>query len=161
MQPIVSGYIGVQSPLDGGRPGVLSPPIQLSPQPVSSPSGGSSASPMACGGSYSSNSSTRVTHMANGALMTRTLHMAPTTTSVRGLHSGHGRRHAAMNPYPHAHLRGVAMETSTSTSSTCGGGRRVQSGQPLVSMYLTPSVNKDCNDSRVGVLEWSSRVVLA
>ncbi|XP_050713261.1 transcription factor 12-like isoform X4 [Eriocheir sinensis] len=129
MQPIVSGYMGVQSPLDGGRAGVLSPPTQMSPQPVSSPSGGSSASPMACGGAYSSDRSTRVTHMANGALMTRTLHMAPTTTSVRGLHSGHGRRHPVMNPYPHAHLRGTPMETS----STSGGARRVQTGQHLVS----------------------------
>lgn len=84
---------------------------------------------MACGGAYSNDRSTRVTHMANGALMTRTLHMAPTTTSVRGLHSGHGRRHAVMNPYPHAQLRGTAMETS----STSGGARRLQTGQHLVS----------------------------
>lgn len=135
MQPIVSGYMGAQSPVDGGRAGVLSPPTQMSPQPVSS-SGGTSASPMACGGAYSTDRSTRVTHMANGALMTRTLHMAPTTTSVRGLHSGHGRRHAVMNPYPHAHLRGATLETSS--SSTSGGARRVQTGQHLVSVFSSP-----------------------
>lgn len=134
MQPIVSGYMGVQSPLDGGRAGVLSPPAQLSPQPVSSPSGGTTPSPMACGGgTYSSDRSTRVTHMANGALMTRTLHMAPTNITVRGLHSGHNRRHTALNPYPHSHLRGVAVETSSSSSSSGGGTRRMQAGQQLVS----------------------------
>lgn len=131
MQPIVSGYIGVQSPLDGGRAAVLSPPSQMSPQPVSSPSGGSSASTMACGGAFSSDRSTRVTHMANGALMTRTLHMAP-TSSVRGLHAGHGRRHATMNPYPHAHLRGA----ETSCSNASGGPRRLQTGQQMVSVYF-------------------------
>ena len=131
MQPIVSGYMGVQSPLDGGRAGVLSPPVQLSPQPVSSPSGGTTASPMARGGgAFGSDRSTRVTHMANGSLMTRTLHMAPTNINVRGLHSGHGRRHPTMNPYPHSHLRVVPAETICSSS----GGRRMQAGQQLVSV---------------------------
>lgn len=141
MQPIVSGYMGVQSPLDGGRAGVLSPPAQLSPQPVSSPSGGATASPMACGGgggTYGSDRSTRVTHMANGALMTRTLHMAPTNISVRGLHSGHNRRHTTLNPYPHSHLRVAAVETSSSSGG--GGGRRIQAGQQL---YGSDDFNQD------------------
>lgn len=130
MQPIVSGYMGVQSPVDGSRAGVLSPPAQLSPQPVSS-SGGATASPMACGGgsTYGSDRSTRVTHMANGSLMTRTLHMASNNTTVRGLHSCHNRRLTAVNPYPHSHLRGVTVESSCSS----GVGRRVQAGQQLVS----------------------------
>lgn len=95
---------------------------------------------MVCGGAYSSDRSTRVTHMANGALMTRTLHMAPTSTSVRGLHAGHGRRHAVMNPYPHAHLRGTATEACTSTS---GGARRVPTGQQLVSRCLPSSLSTE------------------
>ncbi|XP_045111493.1 transcription factor 12-like isoform X6 [Portunus trituberculatus] len=137
MQPIVSGYMGVQSPVDGSRTGVLSPPAQLSPQPVSS-SGGTTASPMACGGgsTYGSDRSTRVTHMANGSLMTRTLHMASTNTTVRGLHSCHNRRLTAVNPYPHSHLRGVTVESSCSS----GVGRRVQAGQQL---YGSDDFNQD------------------
>lgn len=137
MQPIVSGYMGVQSPVDGSRAGVLSPPAQLSPQPVSS-SGSATASPMACVGSstYGSDRSTRVTHMANGSLMTRTLHMASTNTTVRGLHSSHNRRLTAVNPYPHSHLRGVTVESSCSS----GIGRRVQAGQQL---YGSDDFNQD------------------
>ncbi|KAG0721487.1 hypothetical protein GWK47_046374 [Chionoecetes opilio] len=125
MQPIVSGYMGVQSPLSSARAGVLSPPAQLSPQSVSSPSGSTTSVPMACsGGTYASDCSTRMTHMSNGALMTRTLHMAPTSTSGGGLHSGHSRRHTAINPYPHSHLRVVTAETSSNSS-----GRRMLAGQ--------------------------------
>lgn len=106
MQPIVNGYTGVQSPLDGAHAGVLSPPPQLSPQPVSP----STSSSMACGVTYSNErhaGSTHVTHMANGALMTRTMHMAPTSVHVRGHNSSHGRRHATLGPYPYS-LRGGA-----------------------------------------------------
>lgn len=111
MQPIVNGYTGVQSPLDGGHAGVLSPPPQLSPQPVSP----NSSSSMVCGVTYNSErhpGSTHVTHMANGALMTRTMHMAPTSVHVRGHHSSHGRRHATLGPYPYSHLRGGAEHTN-------------------------------------------------
>ncbi|XP_047479948.1 transcription factor 12-like isoform X13 [Penaeus chinensis] len=106
MQPIVNGYTGVQSPLDGAHAGVLSPPPQLSPQPVSP----STSSSMACGVTYSNErhaGSTHVTHMANGALMTRTMHMAPTSVHIRGHNSSHGRRHATLGPYPYS-LRGGA-----------------------------------------------------
>lgn len=129
MQPIVSGFTGVQSPLDGGHD--INPPIQLSPQPVSPPSAGTPTTSMACGGSYTSSSdrqlgSTRVTHMANGALMTRTLHMAPTSTHVR---PHHGRRHVSVTPYPYSHVRSGcgAPETSCATTS----GRLLQATQAV------------------------------
>ncbi|XP_042873519.1 transcription factor 12-like isoform X11 [Penaeus japonicus] len=110
MQPIVNGYTGVQSPLDGGHAGVLSPPPQLSPQSVSP----NTSSSMACGVTYNNerhSGSTHVTHMANGALMTRTMHMAPASVHVRGHNSSHGRRHATLGPYPYS-LRGGVDHSS-------------------------------------------------
>ncbi|XP_071528305.1 transcription factor 4-like isoform X10 [Panulirus ornatus] len=123
MQPNVNGYPSVQSPVDGGHAG-LSPPTQLSPQPLSPLPGGSSITSVACSGSHGSDrhpGSTRVTHMANGALMTRTMHMAPSAAHVRGHHSSHGRRHATMGPYPYSHLRGVVSVLGGETSGTTNG----------------------------------------
>ncbi|XP_069162852.1 transcription factor 12 isoform X10 [Procambarus clarkii] len=132
MQPIVNGYSSVQSPLDGGHAGVLSPPGQLSPQPVSPHPGGSSVTSVSCGASYNSDrhaGSTRVTHMANGALMTRTMHMAPTSTHVRGHHSSHGRRHLAVGPYPYSHLRGSLVNGVGGEMAGTINGSLLQAGQ--------------------------------
>ncbi|KAK4298022.1 hypothetical protein Pmani_029600 [Petrolisthes manimaculis] len=131
MQPIVSGFTGVQSPLDGGGGHAISPPGQLSPQPVSPPSAGTPTTSMACGGSFNNNNdhqlgSTRVTHMANGALMTRTLHMAPTNTHVR---PHHGRRHVNITPYPYSHVRSGCGAPETSCANT--NGRLLQATQTV------------------------------
>ncbi|KAK3884038.1 hypothetical protein Pcinc_011706 [Petrolisthes cinctipes] len=86
---------------------------------------------MACGGSFSNNNdhqlgSTRVTHMANGALMTRTLHMAPTNTHVR---PHHGRRHVNITPYPYSHVRSGCGPPETSCANT--NGRLLQATQAV------------------------------
>ncbi|XP_069948384.1 transcription factor 12 isoform X12 [Cherax quadricarinatus] len=131
MQPIVNGYTSIQSPVDGGHAGVVSPPTQLSPQPLSPHTGVSTVTAVSCSGSYSSDrhtGSTRVTHMANGALMTRTMHMAPTSVHVRG-HSNHGRRHATVGPYPYSHLRGSLVSGVLGEATGTINGSLLQAGQ--------------------------------
>ncbi|XP_066959622.1 transcription factor 12 isoform X11 [Macrobrachium rosenbergii] len=132
MQPIASGYNGVQSPLDGGQAHVVSPPPQLSPQSVNlnHALGSSLQAAMACGGggggcnSYGSDrhisasavaTTTQVSpHMTNGGrLFTRTMPMpAASASSSRHSarshhhnhhhHSSHNRRHVSLGPYPYA-----------------------------------------------------------
>lgn len=146
MQPIVNGLTGVQSPADGGHgAAVLSSPPQLSPQPHSPLASVSSITSVSCDTTYANDhhlGSTRVTHMSNGAFMTRTLHMAPTSNHGRS----HGRRHATLGPYPHSHLRmglscgGVGVETNSA-----GNGTGLQPGKHLVRLlqgrWLVPSLS--------------------
>lgn len=154
MQPIVNGFTGVQSPADGGHHGgaILSSPAQLSPQPLSplsttsSSVSASSITSVSCGTNYNTSDhhhhhlgSTRVTPMSNGAFMTRTLHMAPTSSlssSSSPSHHGrshHGRRHATVGPYQHSHLR-VGLPSGLVGVETTSGGGVLQAGK-LVRLY--------------------------
>ncbi|XP_064078050.1 transcription factor 12-like isoform X8 [Macrobrachium nipponense] len=129
MQPIASGYNGVQSPLDGGQAHVVSPPPQLSPQSVNlnHALGSSLQAVMACGGagggggagagchSYGSDrhmsasavaTTTQVSpHMTNGGtLFTRTMPM-PAATASSSRHSARSHHHNHQHHHHSSHNR--------------------------------------------------------